>query len=254
MRPKIRLAHVGAHVHRLVQAQAVDRALAGDHAAGLAHPRDDGSATGRHQLGVRQGCRGLRCGCLCGRKASFCRGDVFLAKTFGCLRQGRLGRFDASGCLVSRRAGCIDRALAAGARCQQATLALEIALGLGGERLGLPEGLARLGDFLRPQAAAQLGQFRLRHLHLGLRCRKGVPIRLRVERGQARAGADGIALIESHLHHAPGLTEGQLHLADVDVAVEAQCILLSMVARQPERQCAAKSEHDNGDHDPTGFS
>ena len=78
-------------------------------------------------------------------KASFCRGDVFLAKTFGCLRQGRLCRFDASGCLVARRAGCIDRALAAGARCQQATLALEIALGLGGERLGPPEGFRAPG-------------------------------------------------------------------------------------------------------------
>lgn len=196
----------------------------------------------------------MRCGGLCGRKASLGRGNVFLAKTFGCLRQGRLGRFDASGCLVACRAGCIDRALAAGARCQQATLALEIALGLGGERLCLSESLARLGDFLWSQAAAQLGQFRLRHLHLGLRCRKGLPIGLRIERRQARAGADGIALIESHLHHAPGLTEGQLHLADVDVAVEAQCILLSMVARQPERQCAAKSEHDDGDHDPTGVS
>jgi hypothetical protein len=208
---------------------------------------------GRRQLGVRQGRRGLRCGCLRGRKASLCRGDVFLAKTFGCLRQGGLGCFDARGGLIPCGAGGIDRALAAGARCQQAALALKIALGLGGERLSLSERLARLGDFLRPQAAAQLGQFRLRHLHLGLCCRKGVPIRLRVERGQARAGADGIALIESHLHHAPGLAEGQLHLADVDVAVEAQCILLSMVARQPERQCAAKSEHDDGDHDPTGF-
>ena len=173
----------------------------------------------------------MRCGGLCGRKASFCRGDVFLAKTFGCLRQGRLGRFDASGCLVARRAGCIDRALAAGARCQQATLALEIALGLGGERLGLSEGFARLGDFLRSQAAAQLGQFRLRHLHLGLRCRKCFPIGLRVKRRQARARADGIALIESHLHHAPGLTEGQLHLADVDVAVEAQRTFRVMVAQ-----------------------
>jgi hypothetical protein len=66
---------------------------------------------------------------------------------------------------------------------------------------------------------------------LGLCRHKGVPIRLRVERGQARAGADGITLIESHLHHAPGLAEGQLHLADVYVAVEAQRIFLVTVAR-----------------------
>ena len=47
-------------------------------------------------------------------------------------------------------------------------------------------------------------------------------IRLRVKRGQARTGADGIALIESHLRDAPRLPKSQLNFADVDVAVEAQ--------------------------------
>jgi hypothetical protein len=93
-----------------------------------------------------------------------------------------------AGCWHPTPAGCSGAESCARRRC---------------ERLRLSERLACLGDFLRPQAAAQLGQLRLRHLHLGLCGCKGVPIRLRVERGQARAGADGITLIESHLRDAP---------------------------------------------------
>ena len=89
----------------------------------------------------------------------------------------------------------------------------------------------------------------------GPRARLLDPLRAVIlERGQARAGGDDITLIESHLRDAPGLAESQLNLADVDVAIEAQCILVVMAAREPERQCTAKGEQGNNDHGPTGFS
>jgi hypothetical protein len=71
----------------------------------------------------------------------------------------------------------------------------------------------------------------LRSASVASACRKSVPIRLRVQHRQAGAGTDGVAFVERHFSHAPGLAKGQLHLADVDVAVEAQGVSLIMVAQ-----------------------
>ncbi len=78
---QVRLADIGAHVHRVAQAQAVYRHAAGDHAARFAHPGDHDAVTGRYQFGIGHGGTRLgQCG-VGGGDPRLAGGDVLAAET-----------------------------------------------------------------------------------------------------------------------------------------------------------------------------
>src|SRR3546814_11278752 len=64
------------------------------------------------------------------------------------------------------------------------------------------------------------------------------------------ARLDMIAFIEQHLRDAAGLAEGQLHLPDVDIAVQIEGVAVAAAPLHP--QPSSTDDHDDGrnDQDP----
>src|SRR3546814_7120328 len=58
--------------------------------------------------------------------------------------------------------------------------------------------------------------------------------RLRVESRHMCARLDMIAFIEQHLRDAAGLAEGQLHLPDVDIAVQIEGVAVAAAPLHPQ--------------------
>ena len=104
-------------------------------------------------------------------------------------------------------------------RREQLVLTIEIALCLPSDGQCLIKGLLRLCNLLWTQAAVQFVEFRLRNIHRRIRRRERFLVGPRVEDSHARARFDVISFIEVHLRYTAGLTEGQLHLPNVDIAV-----------------------------------
>src|SRR5699024_12397578 len=102
------------------------------------------------------GQRGLGCG-----QASLTGSNVFAAEAVLDQRQRRFGRRQAGRGLVARSACGIDSTLAAGARFEQGSLALEVAFRFRITRLRLIDGLLCPHNLLWALAAVKFVQFSL---------------------------------------------------------------------------------------------
>src|SRR3546814_15380826 len=141
------------------------------------------------------------------------------------------------------------RLLTGGSRREQLALPIKITLRVPGDGQGLIEGLLRLRNLLRPQPAAQFVEVCLCGRYGGVGGRERFLERLRVESRHMCARLDMIAFIEQHLRDAAGLAEGQLHLPDVDIAVQIEGVALAAAPLPPQPSSTADQADAPNDQD-----
>lgn len=94
----------------------------------------------------------------------------------------------------------------------------------------------------------QFVEVRLSHGYGRIGRRERFSERLSVEGCHALARFDVITFIEVHLRHTAGLTEGQLNLPDVDIAVQAQCVVAVAATLHPQPS-STNYRNDGGNND-----
>src|SRR5690606_14334673 len=169
------------------------------------------------ELGL--GARSLRAGEL---ELGLCRRDLLVAEAGARKRERFFRGTQPRGGLVAARLRLIDAARGREPALVQAALARELLLGVAQRRPRLPN--VRLGalDLLRPAAAAVHCDAGLRDADLRERRAERVAIRRVVELGEKLAGLDPVALLAKHRCETPRHAKAEIHLADIDVAVQGQ--------------------------------
>src|SRR5690606_2389873 len=151
--------------------------------------------------------------------------------------------------LVPVRARGIERALADRARGHEACLALVVAFGFRGRRAGPVQRFPGLRDLLRAKTAVELVDLGLGDPHRCLGRSQRILVRPGIEPCHPGPGGDRVTFLESHFRHPPRLAECQLHLADVDVAVEHQGLVAAARALDPDGRDGGCENHRGADDD-----
>ena len=108
----------------------------------------------------------------------------------------------------------------------------------------------RLGDFLRPCAVVQLLHRRRLRRHLGLGLRDLRRDAAGVEAGEHFALLHLGAFVDQHLRDPPAVDEGEVDLAQVDIAVEHQrTVAVAVMVEPPPGEAAAGGKHDDQEDD-----
>jgi hypothetical protein len=147
-------------------------------------------------------------------------GDVLDARAVDRLVQLRLGQRHLGLRCVEGSPGVIHQLPGGGVPGGKPRLAVVAYLGVHQDRLGVGEVGAGLGDVLGPGAVHQLVQLRLRAVAPRRGHGHGAAVGRVVEPGDRLAGLDRFPLLPGHGGHGAFAVEGEVHLADLDVAVQ----------------------------------
>jgi hypothetical protein len=125
--------------------------------------------------------------------------------------------------------GAIEVLLAdgpAGGELCQRRHPLPLLLGIDQVRFGRRDIGLGLRDFLRAAAVMQFLHHRLLRLHLGFRLRRLRFEPARVQPGQNLSARDLVPFLDQHLGDALAVVEGELDLAQIDIPIKDQSVLV----------------------------
>ena len=219
---QVRLADVGPYPQRVGERQGEHRRAGRGHGPGLEDAGTDHARGRGEQAGVLEPLRGQVAGRRQGGEACLGRGDVLLPRTFHDQRDLLLGSLEVG--LQGFDPGTGRVHFLHGDAVHGTQLLFARQLGGSVRQAGPGRGRGRPGPrhLLGPAALAQPGEHLGLGRHLAVQPLQFELVAGRVEFGHHLAGRDPRTLVHGQGADAARVLEGELHLADIDVAVQGE--------------------------------